>query len=640
MRIQVDGVGSMLFVAALWMLAVGPADAQIKKAPVIPGAAITKCPALPSLPSTYAAAVAVLAPPGQHSRFVTRKVDVAGQQPRGTILRVSPVTQSGLQCLVVFDVSDGSLTKVPRLSGLLPHEATNRLKQSNLQAKVSTQNSNSPAGRVFDQRPAADNIAKVGSTVEVFVAAATLVDVPDVIGRQLDEARKLLGRFSVQTGTRASVRPTGEVIAQDPPTPAQRPLRSNVTVFVSDGSLTVVPQLIGKTVDQAAALLKEAALQANLVQRPSGQPIGQVFNQLEPAGREVRRETTVTAYVAIPLPLGVPNVIGMQQSEATTRLNRFTVEQEERQSTRSRGEVIDQDPRAPAQRPPEATVRIFVSDGSRVVVPDVTRIQLQAARKKFSESDLQTGDVEQIENGAVPGAVLTQDPPANTEVQRGSSMTLKVSTGLPVPLVEGDMVKEAREKLTAFKVSTTSIHGAEPVGRVVTQSIKPPTRAAAETRIDLEISDGSLAVVPDVSNMSLADARKVLSDAGFLAERGPGPDFSFATVVSQQPAAGDPATRRSAIRLTVTWPQWFWWGTVVAGLLIIAGVWAFIRRVWQPKADTSKPPLPTVHTTVRVDPASVVSTISDPKVSGPELRVTTRVEAGTSKIDLLDGDSR
>lgn len=639
MRIQLNGVGSTLFVTALLMLAGAAADAQIKKEPVNPGAAIPKCPTLPSLPSTYDAALALLTPTGPTSRFVFSKRDVAGEQPRGTILRVSPVTQKGMQCLVVFDVSDGSLTRVPPLSGLLPHEATKRLKGSNLQADVSTQNSNSPTGRVFDQRPAANSVVKVGSTVEVFVAAATLVNVPDVIGRQLHEARKLLGRFSVQTGTRASVRPKDEVIAQDPRAPAQRPLGSNVTVVVSDGSLTVVPQLIGRTADQAAALLKDAALQANLVQQPSGQPVGQVFSQLEPAGKEVRRGTTVTAFIAIPLPLNVPNVIGMQQSEATTQLKRFAVEREERPSTRPRGEVIDQDPRVPAQRPPEATVRIFVSDGSRVVVPNVTRIQLEAARKKISESDLQTGAVEQIENGAAPGAVLTQDPPANTEVQRGSSVTLKVSTGLPVPLVEGDMVKEAREKLTAFKVSTTSIHGVEPAGHVVTQSIKPPTRVASGIRIDLEVSDGSLAVVPDVSSMSLADARKVLSDAGFLAERGAGPDFSFATVISQQPAAGDPVTRRSAIRLTVTWPQWVWWGTVVAALLIITGLWTLIRQVWsKPRPPT--PPVPTVHTTVRVDPSRVTSTVSDAKLSGPELRVTTRIEAGTSKIDLLDGDSR
>ena len=638
-----------LFIAAPLMIAPlltsAQASAQIKKdASVKPpaGAQIQPCTLPPDLPSTYEAAVAALTPPGTYSRFVLSKRDIPSDRPRGTILGRS-VTPKGVQCVVVFDVSIGppTTTTVPQLLGLSREDAINRLRQFDLQSNVITQDSSSPTGRVFDQRPPANTTVKRGSTVSVFVAAATLIDVPNVIGRQLGEAKTLLGRFSMQAGARASARPKGEVIDQDPQAPAQRPLGSNITVVVSDGSLTVVPQLVGRTPGQAADLLKEASLRANLVEQPSDQPVGQVFRQLEPAGRSVPRGATVTAYIAIPRPLSVPNVIGLQQSDAAARLNRFAVESSERPSMRPRGEVVDQDPRAPAQRPPDATVRIFVSDGSRVLVPNVMQVQLDAARKSVSDRDLQTGPIEQIENRAAPGVVLTQDPPPNTEVQRGSSVTLKVSTGLVVPAVEGDMIKEAREKLAAFKVSTTSIHGVEPEGRVITQNIKPPTRAAAGTPIELEVSDGSLAVVPNVGNMSLTDARRVLGDSGFLAERSAGPDFDFATVISQQPAAGGTVGRGSSVRLTLTWPPWFWLATVVAALMIIVAAWTLLARRWPPwKPRPPKPTLPVVHTAVRIDPASAEPKVTESQPNGPELRVTTRIEPGTNKIDLTDGDSR
>ena len=89
----------------------------------------------------------------------------------------------------------------------------------------------------------------------------TMVTVPNVVGQPADQAQQTLEAegFDVKRATDTSDRPVDEVIAQDPPANEQAEECSEVTITLSAGPETAaVPDVTGKTVDEASALLIDA----------------------------------------------------------------------------------------------------------------------------------------------------------------------------------------------------------------------------------------------------------------------------------------------------------------------------------------------------------------------------------------------
>jgi beta-lactam-binding protein with PASTA domain len=85
-------------------------------------------------------------------------------------------------------------------------------------------------------------------------------------------------------------------------------------------------------------------------------------------------------------------------------------------------------------------VQLFVSSGpEQVEVPDVTGLSRDSAEDLLSEAGLEVA-VEQRESEEPEDDVISQDPAAGTDVDRGSTVTITVSTGIEtvsVPNVVG-----------------------------------------------------------------------------------------------------------------------------------------------------------------------------------------------------------
>jgi penicillin-binding protein 1A len=92
--------------------------------------------------------------------------------------------------------------------------------------------------------------------------AAASGDVPNVVGKKVDEARKILAdaNFTTVVDEVPSVKPAGEVVAQDPGAGASLELGSAVTIHVSNGKVPVlrVPNVIGMQQQQAQNVLTKA----------------------------------------------------------------------------------------------------------------------------------------------------------------------------------------------------------------------------------------------------------------------------------------------------------------------------------------------------------------------------------------------
>jgi hypothetical protein len=95
------------------------------------------------------------------------------------------------------------------------------------------------------------------------------------------------------------------------------------------------------------------------------------------------------------------------------------------------------------------------------------------------------------EDDRAPGVVAQQDPPADSEVARGSVVQLGVSTGIAVPLVVGQSIAQASKALARFTVEQRTVASDKPRDEVVDQNPKPPARVAANSTVVVNVSDAS-----------------------------------------------------------------------------------------------------------------------------------------------------
>jgi eukaryotic-like serine/threonine-protein kinase len=218
-----------------------------------------------------------------------------------------------------------------------------------------------------------------------------------------------------------------------------------------------IPDVIGKTSDQASQVLDSAGFEVAIKAVPSAAPRDQVVEQdpipTDRGGGKVEEGSTVTLSVSSgPAIVAVPSVVGLSEAEATKRLENkgFKVTTTEQFSKSApRGQVIGTSPPAGTQLSTLQTVTLLVSRGANtVLVPNVVGLSDQAALATLSNAGLSGTEV-QKDSTEPAGKVLSQSPGAGKRVGRGSQVTIFASTGaITVPDVTGQPRKAA---VTALK---------------------------------------------------------------------------------------------------------------------------------------------------------------------------------------------
>jgi len=153
---------------------------------------------------------------------------------------------------------------VPDLTGLDQAAAEAALRAQDLEPAFTAQpDEEIPEGVVVDWSPVGETTK--GAAVAVNVSAGPpLREVPELAGRGYDDARNALverGLQAKRTDAFSNDVEPGIVIRTTPGAGAPARKGSTVTVVVSKGPDVVrVPQIVGRTVDEARALLEEAGL--------------------------------------------------------------------------------------------------------------------------------------------------------------------------------------------------------------------------------------------------------------------------------------------------------------------------------------------------------------------------------------------
>jgi eukaryotic-like serine/threonine-protein kinase len=211
-----------------------------------------------------------------------------------------------------------------------------------------------------------------------------------------------------------------------------------VDIRVSTGPPRVeVPNVVGRSRDDAIALLIEAKLKPKPREVFSKEEPGTVIAQHPVAGESVLQGTNVQINISKGVqPLTVPNVVGQQYDAAAGQLQGqgFAVARRDVDSIQPKDTVIDQQPKGGGSLARGGTVILYVSKGPKEsTIPDVTSQDEAAATEALEQSGF-TVDVQEQDttDPNQDGIVLSQDPPGNTRAKPGTTVTIVVGRLVPL----------------------------------------------------------------------------------------------------------------------------------------------------------------------------------------------------------------
>jgi beta-lactam-binding protein with PASTA domain/serine/threonine protein kinase len=263
----------------------------------------------------------------------------------------------------------------------------------------------------------------------------TLVAVPNVVGQPADQAQRALedAGFRVTRASEVSDRPVDEVIEQNPRADEQAEEGSRVTITLSAGPDTAaVPDVTGLSLDEASQQLGDAGFVPSHKAEENADVEENIVIRTDPAANaQAAVGSTVTVfYSSGPNTIPVPDVRGQSENDARNTLSGagFTNVQAQQEASNDveQGQVIRTDPPAGQQAAANATITLFVSSGrGQVGVPNVEGLAEDNARAQLQGFDVQTTD-QDVNDPNQDGLVLSQNPPAGSQVDQGSTVTLVI----------------------------------------------------------------------------------------------------------------------------------------------------------------------------------------------------------------------
>jgi eukaryotic-like serine/threonine-protein kinase len=217
-----------------------------------------------------------------------------------------------------------------------------------------------------------------------------------------------------------------------------------------------VPNVKGKQVLRARIILEQRGFEVRTIRVRSQAELDLVVDQDPEPGSEADEGSTVTLEVSNgPGTVNVPSVEGLTLARAFKELNRSGlkgVADNEPSDTVKRGLVIRTVPKGGQQVTRGTRVRLFVSTGpEQVTVPDVVGLTRSSAESRLEDEGLEVA-VQEQPSDQPEEEVTAQSPTGGTHVDKGTEVTITVSTGpeqVEVPDVTGLSQRDAAGRLRA-----------------------------------------------------------------------------------------------------------------------------------------------------------------------------------------------
>ncbi|MCW2707823.1 MAG: serine/threonine protein kinase [Frankiales bacterium] len=267
-----------------------------------------------------------------------------------------------------------------------------------------------------------------------YLGSARYTHVPDLRGvpaAQAEARVKAAGLTFKKVEVFSESVAAGGELKQSPTAGKRIKKNGTVTVTYSKGlDRRTVPPLRGKDPSEASALLTAQGLtvSAQTLEYSASVPDGKVIRTDPAAGAKLKPRTAVKLYVSKgPQPIGVPDLQGKTQAEATSTLEglgfrvAFTSSFSD---TVPQGTVISNQPNS-GTAAKGATVTLNVSKGPDVVtVPDVTNQSPKSATDALQAAGFRVKRRDAFFSSGK--TVYATDPRAGTKAKRGSTVTIYV----------------------------------------------------------------------------------------------------------------------------------------------------------------------------------------------------------------------
>ncbi len=264
--------------------------------------------------------------------------------------------------------------------------------------------------------------------------------------------------------------------------------------------LEAVPDVVNMTLADATRTLQQLGFEVDFVEEPNEEVAeGIVFAQDPPAGEDLEVGETVTLTVSTGAePRPVANVVGKTLDQARSELEQqgFVVEVREIENTEEEaGTVLAQDPRAGTEARPGDTVILDVALGpDEIPIPNVEGFTPAAATQALNDAGFRVTEAEEPSETVAEGLVTRTDPPAGVAGMDGDTVTIYISTGIPVvqvPNLAQLTPEDASDQLAALGLNVTSgdLETTDPnlIGRVVDQDPPPFTELEAGQTVTIFI---------------------------------------------------------------------------------------------------------------------------------------------------------
>jgi beta-lactam-binding protein with PASTA domain len=291
-----------------------------------------------------------------------------------------------------------------------------------------------------------------------------------------------------------------------------------------------------------------------------------VISQNPIGGTTVSVGSSVDLVVSLGQP-EVPNVVGMTEPNATaaiTAVDNLTVGTVtyDYSDTVAADLVISQNPAAYTAVPIGSSVDLVISLGQPEVPNVVGMTEPNAIAAITAVDNLTVGAVTyEYSDTVAAGLVISQNPIGGTIVSVGSSVDLVVSLGpqTTVPNVVGMTEADANSAISDANlvVGTITYEYSDTIaaGNVISQDPVGGTIVPMGTAVDIVVSLGEAVVVPNVVNMTEAEANSAITDANLIVGTVTYEHSDTVTagrVIRQNPVGGAAAPAGSPVDLVVS----------------------------------------------------------------------------------------
>jgi serine/threonine-protein kinase len=208
---------------------------------------------------------------------------------------------------------------------------------------------------------------------------------------------------------------------------------------------------------------------------------------------------------------------------------------------------------------------LLTGDGANddsVNVPNFVGQTLSDARQQADNTDLKLATTKKPCDDQPKGNICSQSPDPKTEVKKGDTVDVVVSTGAPkvaVPSVVGDDLDEATTKLEGdkyqFNVKTRTKESGEPPNTVLEQDPALGTEVQKGSTITLTVAKAEeKSTVPDVTGQDCDTAKQRMQDndlTGNCTEVETDDPGKVGKVIQTSPQAGSSADKGSTVTIQI-----------------------------------------------------------------------------------------